>query len=209
MGAGERDLVDAEQRLLIPPQVTGALRQLGVLARAEQHSPRTAADIFDAEVDRSDGDVVIALVGEHLQLCAHIVVEAGMAIEMVRRDVQQDGCLGREEVGVLELKRRGLTDDRHVGRHLADQRCQRRADIARDRHRQRRLAMDMADPLGCGRLAVGARHGDELVCDEPPRELKLSEHGQAMRSCRNHRGSVLGYAGTLDERPGAGGKNVA
>ena len=206
--AGKRDLVDSEQRLLVPPQVTGALRQLGVRAGAERHPPGAPAEVLDAEVQRGDGDVVVALVGEHLQLCGDVVVEAGVAVEVVGREVEDHRGLGREE-RVLELERRHLAHDRRVGRQPADQRRQRGADVACDRHRQRRLAVDVADPLGRRRLAVGAGHGDELVREQPPRELELPDHGQAVRSRRNHCGSVLGYAGALDERPGAGGKGVA
>ena len=66
--------------------------------------------------------------------------------------------------------------------------------------------MDVADPLGRGRLAVGSGHRDELVGDEPPREFELTEHDGAAGPRRGDRGRVLGYAGALDERPGAGGK---
>ena len=42
--------------------------------------------------------------------------------------------------------------------------------------------------------------------DEPPGQLELAEHGEAAVARRADRGRVLGYAGALDERPGAGGK---
>ncbi len=46
--------------------------------------------------------------------------------------------------------------------------------------------------------------------EQPPGELELPEHGHATRLAPRHdSGRVLGYAGALDERPGAGGKDVA
>ena len=128
---------------------------------------------------------------------------------MVGLEVEQDGRLGGERLGVLELKRRHLADDRRVGGHLADQRCRRSADVAHYRHGQPGLAMDVTDPLGRSRLAVGPGHGDELVVDQPPRQLDLAEHRHSTAPRRHHDGGVCGYAGALDERPGAGGNGVA
>ena len=45
--------------------------------------------------------------------------------------------------------------------------------------------------------------------DQPPGELELAEHGHACALAADNGGGVLGYAGALDERPGAGGKGVA
>jgi hypothetical protein len=90
-----------------------------------------------------------------------------------------------------------------------DQRRDGRADVAGHGDGRRRLAVHVSDPLGRRRLAVRPGHRDELVVEEPPGQLQLAEHGQPTASRRDGSGSVLRYAGTLDERPGAGGKYVA
>ena len=71
------------------------------------------------------------------------------------------------------------------------------------------LPVDVADPFGRRRLAVRPGHRDELVWEQPPRELELAEDGDAAPPRRHDGGRVLGDAGALDERPGAGGKGGA
>ena len=96
-----------------------------------------------------------------------------------------------------------------AGVETADQRAGGRAHVARYGDRCTGLAVDVADPLGRGRLAVGSGHRDELVGQQPPGELELPQDGQATLTCRLNRWRISGNARALDERPGAGGKNVA
>ena len=204
--ARQPDLLDAQDRLLVPPQVTGALRQLRTGSGAEQHTPSAAAEILDRQRRRRDRHVVVALVDEHAQLGRDVVLVAGVPVEVVGAQVQQDRGLGRERQRVLELKRGRLTDHRDVRREASDQRRCRRPHVARDRDRPARLAVHVADPLGRGRLAVGSGHRDELVGQQPPSELKLPQNGQATLTCRLNRWRISRDARALDERPGAGGK---
>ena len=120
---------------------------------------------------------------------------------MIRRQVQQHRDLGGERDRVLELERRDLADDRRLGRRRADQRGRGRSNVAGDLDRQASLAVDVADPLGRRRLAVGAGHGDELVLEQTPCELDLAENREAARSCRRDDRGASGYARALDERP--------
>jgi hypothetical protein len=209
--ARQRDLVDSDQWLAVPPQVPRAIRQLQRVAvpGAEQNPPRTAAEIVDPEVGRRHREIVVALVGEDLQLRGDVILVGRVAIAVVRGEVQQRCRLGRERDRVLKLERRGFADDRRLRRDRARERRRRRADVADDRDRQRRGAVHVADPLGRRRFAVGAGHRDELVRDQPPGELELPDDGYATGSRRHDRGRVLGYAGALDERPGAGGNGIA
>ena len=98
-----------------------------------------------------------------------------MAVEVVGREVEEDRALGREGVGVLELEARALADDRRVGVDLADQRGERRADVAGDRDRLAGAAVDVAEQLDRGRLAVGPGHRDEAVRQRPPGQLQLAD----------------------------------
>src|SRR5436305_8238050 len=59
----------------------------------------------------------------------------------------------------------------------------------------------MADPLGRGGLPVGPRHRHELVGDQTPGKLELTEYGKPATARRHHHRSDLRYARALDERP--------
>ena len=160
------------------------------------------------EADRRHRDVVVALVGEDAQLGRYVILVAGVAVEVIGREVEQRRGLGRERGGVLELKRRGLADDRRLGRQLSDQRGGRGPDVAGHGHRQPGLAVDVGDPLGRRRLAVGPGHADELVLEQAPGELELAQDGNATTSRDDDRRGSLGHSGALDERSGpAGGGN--
>ena len=176
--AAQADLLDAEQRLVGPPQLPGAVGELGLRAVAEAHAPCAAAEVLDPQAQRRDRDVVVALVGEDAQLGGRVGLEGPVAVDVVGRQVEQHGALGRELDGVLELEGGDLADHGRVGRQVADERAQGGADVAGDRHRAPGLAVDVADELGGRRLAVGPRDGDELVGDQPPRELDLAQHRQ-------------------------------
>ncbi len=175
----QADLLDPEQRLVGPPQLPGAVGELGLRAVAEAHAPRAAAEVLDPEPERGDRDVVVALVGEDAQLGLRVGLEGAVAVDVVGREVEQHGALGSELDGVLELEGGDLADHGRVGCQVADERAQGGADVAGDRHRPPGLAVDVADELGRRRLAVGPGHGDELVGDQPPRELDLAQHRQA------------------------------
>ena len=123
-----------------------------------------------------------------------------MAVEVVGREVEEDGALGAEEGGVLELEAGGLADDRRLGVDLADQAGDRDADVARDRDRLAGAAEDVAEQLDRGRLAVGAGDGEEAVGERPPGELELTDDVDlALQRGRDHR-RLPGYPWALDDR---------
>jgi hypothetical protein len=98
----------------------GGRRELGVLqvVRAAQ------AHLLGAQRPRRgrpDRHVVLGLVGEDPQLGLAVGLERPVPVEVVLLEVQEDGAIGRELVGVLELERRALADDRRVVAHLADE----------------------------------------------------------------------------------------
>ena len=86
----------------------------------------------------------------------------------------------------------------------AGQRADGRADVARHRHGQPRRPVDGADQLGCRCLAVGPGHRAELVRQQPPADLELSEDLRSQR--REHAprtGRLVRHPGALDERAAA------
>jgi hypothetical protein len=173
--AAQRELLDRQQRLVGPPQRSRPLADLDARPDPEADPPRAAPEVLDVQARRGDRDVVVALVGEDPQLRRPVGRERPVAVEVVGLEVEQDGALGGEEDGVLELEGRDLAHDDGLGRERVDERAERRPDVPGDGHRPPGLAVDVPDQLGRRRLAVRARHGDELVRDEPPGELDLPE----------------------------------
>ena len=148
-----------------------------------------------------DGDVVVALVGEDPELGGEVGLEIAVAVEVVRRQVEEDGALGREEAGVLELEARGLADDRRLRVAPPDQARQRRADVAGDRDRLAGRPPDVPEQLDRGRLAVGAGDREEAIRQLPPRQLELPGHlDPPLQRRRDHR-RLPGHSRALDDRP--------
>src|SRR5205085_9081615 len=87
------------------------------------------------------------------------------------------------------------------GIDLAYQRGGCPTDVSGDGSGQARLSMDVADPLGRGRLPVCPRHRDELVGEQAPRQLEFAEDGNPTIARRHHHLSALRYARALDEHP--------
>src|SRR4051812_26999536 len=106
VGAAQPDLVVGDQRLVVPPQLAGAVVEL--TAGPEADAPRAAPEVLPPQAPGRDRDVVVALPGEGLELGGQVGVERAVAIEVVGRDVQEHRALGRERDGVLELERRQL-----------------------------------------------------------------------------------------------------
>ena len=166
--------------------------ELGARAVAEADAPRAAAEVLDLEAERRDRDGLVGLAGEDLELGLRVGLEGPVAVEVVGREVDQHRRLGRERLRVLELEGRDLADDGRVRGEAARERRQRRADVPRDRDRQPGLAVDVADQLGRGRLAVGPGDGDELVREQAPAHLDLPEHGDAALAGRHDQAGLLG-----------------
>ena len=125
-----------------------------------------------------------------------------MAVQVVRRQIDEDSALWAKVGGVLELKAGGLTGHRRIGLDGADQGGERCADVACDGDRQSRCPIEMADQLGRRGLAVGACHGAEGIGNQPPGELELAGHLQAALARRSDDRRVLRHTGALHHRSG-------
>ena len=171
----------------------------------QKATPAGAAAEVDAGQRRVvgvvDGDVVVALVGEDPQLRRQVGLEVVVAVEVVGGEVEEDRALGREVAGVLELEAGGLADHGRVRLDLADQLRERRADVAGDRDRLTGAAVDVAEQLDRGRLAVGPGHRDEAVGQRPPGQLQLPDDvDPPLQRGRDHR-RLPGNARALDDGP--------
>jgi hypothetical protein len=171
--AEEAELGDRQQRLAVVedrPLGDGDLA-VGRGTVAEGDPASAAAEVGaggEGVVGVEDRDVVVALVGEDPQLRRQVGLEVGVAVEVVGSEVEEDGALGGEGGGVLELEAGALADDRRRGIDLADQLGERGADVAGDRDRLTGGAVEVAEQLDRGRLAVGAGDGEEAVGQRRP-----------------------------------------
>ena len=143
------ELLDAEQRLVGPPQLPGAVGELGLRPVAEAHAPRAAAEVLDPEPERRDRDVVVALVGEDPQLGRR-----GRPRSVPWRSrwsgarLSSTARLGRERERCPRAGRRTprrRRSRRRVSSPTSER--QRRADVAGDRDRHARPRG------GCGRCS--------------------------------------------------------
>jgi hypothetical protein len=164
---------------------------IGPGAGAEGDPAGAAAEVGTGQlgvVGVVDGDVVVALVGEDPQLRRQIGPEVAVAVEVVGSEVEEDRALRRELGRVLELEAGGLADDGRVRRDRPDQRRERRADVAGDRDRFGGGAVEVAEQLDRGRLAVGAGDGEEAVWQRPPGQLELADDvDPTLKRRRDHR----------------------
>ena len=137
---------------------------------------------------------------EDPNLRVEVLLNGVVPVEMVLREVQEHGDLGREPVAVLELKARGLADHRRRRRKRAGVGAHRGTDVAGDGDRPPGGAVDLSDQLDCGRLSVGPGHRAELVRNQAPPDLELSEHLDSARTgVADHLG-VGRHARALDQR---------
>ena len=148
-----------------------------------------------------DRCVAFALARKDAKLGGQVVLERTVAVEVVRRGVQEHRALGRKRRGVLELKARRLADHRGAGIEVVGQRGKRRADVPGDSNGLARGAPDVAGKLGHRRLAVGAGHRDEPVGDQPPCELELADDRDAEGEGAADRLRLARNPGALDDAP--------
>ncbi len=205
--ARQRELRHTQQLAAVPAQPAVAEPQAGGGAVPEAQLAGATAD-GHVQVVGKDGDILGALAREDPQLGRLVGLEAAVSIEMIRGHVEEHGDLGGERDGVLQLEGRGLADHRRVRLQLADEPGERRADVPGDGDGGAGSTVDVADPLGRGRLAVRSGHGDEGVVEEPPRQLELADDRDAVAACGQHTRSAGGNARALDERLDSGGKSL-
>ena len=128
----------------------------------------------------------------------HLVV---VAVQMVGRDVQQDGDVGTEVIHIVQLERRELDDIvfMRIFSHLQGQRV---ADVTCQSGIVARLTEDMVDKAGGGGLAVRAGDADHVRLRVATGKLYLADDRYLLLNGLLHNGSRFGYAGTLDDLVG-------
>ncbi len=169
--------------------------RLGVDANGLAPQPAPLERRLTRVVDR---EILWDLAREDPQLRLGVVIEAPVAVEVVGGDVQEHRALRGEGARVLQLEARALADHRRLGIGLAGYGGQRGTDVAGDDDGLLRLAPQVAEELGHGRLAVRPGHPDEGVGKAPPAELELADHRDApVASGRDHR-SLARHARALD-----------
>ena len=120
----------------------------------------------------NDGNVFGSLVLEDAAFRAPVGLIRAVPVEVVVRDVQQDGHGNAELVDPLQLEARQLGDDLGVGR----ERYERRAHVSR-RDRVAAGRSQRGDRhLGRRRLAVRAGDADKRPHTKPEGELDLAPH---------------------------------
>ena len=153
---------------------------VGAGADAEGDAAGAAAEVDAGErrvVGVVDGDVVVALVGEDPQLRRQVGLEVAVAVEVVGREVEEDRALGGEGGAVLELEAGALADDGRVGLDRADAApASGVPTLPATATGSPAVAVDVAEQLGRGRLAVGAGDGEEAVRERAPGQLELAGH---------------------------------
>ena len=88
-------------------------------------------------------------------------LNARMTIEVVGREVQQDGNPRMEGLNPFELEAARFDDVQGLGRRRLDLRGQWRADIAADRHRASGRFENASSQFGRRRFALRPRDGDD------------------------------------------------
>jgi hypothetical protein len=131
-----------------------------------------------AEAAWDDCDVAATLVLEEAQLGGAVVLEALVAVQVVRREVEEHRHARAKGVDVLELEARELADDPGALGERAVQSRERPPDVSGDRDVLPGRAEDRAEKLACGRLAVRSGDAHDRVLEEPEAELDRAPDGQ-------------------------------
>ena len=153
------------------------------------------ADIVGVE----NAEVVLVLLGEDALLGESVVLEGAVAIEVVGRDVEDDGDCGMELLGGFELEAGDFEDGPGVVGAVVDQRDDRDADVAADQRGQAGLLQDFADQRGGGGLAVGAGDGEDLALEEARGQFEFADDGPAEVAHLHQFGRVERHAGADDD----------
>ena len=112
-------------------------------------------------IDPDDRGIPGALVQEDPPLGGHVALHAPMSVQVVRRDVEEDGDVRLKAGGKVKLVGRKLQDIDRAAMHVG-QVQDPHPDIAADAGIPARLGADMADQGGGGRLPVGTGDGDDM-----------------------------------------------
>ena len=188
--------------------VVGIARRarLGCVGEGQDRRRRGAQRQFvgDVLVARPvDEGVARLLVLHDAHLRVDVVLhDEAVAVQMVRRDVEQHGHVGAEVVHAVELERRQFDDIcgvRFAG-HLQRQAV---ADVARQPHVHAGLVFqDVIDQARRRGLAVASRDADHTGVGVASGKLNLADDRHAAFAQRRHHGCRVGDARALDHQVG-------
>ena len=132
-------------------------------------------------------------------LGVHIVLHAVViTIQVVRRDIKQDGYIRVEIIHVVQLE---ATQLYHVilMRRLRHLQGKALADIASQPHIVARGLKNMVDKRSCRGLAIAARNADHLRRGISTREFYLADDMSSLLHQLLHDGSLLRDAWAFDD----------
>ena len=169
-------------------------------ASSAANSTRRADARNLAEPARDDGDVVRALVLEDAELRGAVGLEVAVAVEVVGRQVEEDGDLGPERLDVLELEARELAHDPRVFGDCAVEAGERTADVPGHGDGPAGGSKDGAEQLARRRFPVRPGHPDDGVREQARAELHLAPDGEAARACGGREGCLARDSGALHQQ---------
>ena len=124
-------------------------------------------------------EVVRVLRGKDALLGQRVVLESAVAVEVVGRDVEDDGDVGMELLRAFELKAGNLEHRPGLVGALVDEGHDRHADVAADQGGNAGLFQDFAEQRGGGGFAVGAGDGEDLAFEKARGQFQFADDGQA------------------------------
>ena len=131
-----------------------------------------------------------------------ILVDCGVAIEMVGRKIEQHGDPRVERVGSLELKAARLDHVNRVLGRFVDLGAERVADVAAHEHAVAAGFEHAAGQRGRRRFALGSGDRHDPAAQPPGGQLQLADHRHAGEAgCLDERMTVR-HAGTRDDELG-------
>ncbi len=146
-----------------------------------------------------DAAVVLVLLGEDALFGQRVVFEGAVAIEVVGRDVEDDGDLRMELLGGFKLEAGDFENvPGGVGR-VFNEGDDGNADVAADLRGDSGFLKNFAEERGRGGLAVGTGDGEDLSFEEAGGELELADDGAAEVAGLNQFGRVERNAGADDD----------
>src|SRR5208337_4178451 len=117
--------------------------------------------------------------GKNPLLGADVILKAAVAIQVVGRDVEDDGDRGMELNRAFELEAGDFKNrPGFVGAGI-DERNNRDADVAANQRGDAGRLKNLAQQGGGGGLAVGAGDGQGLALEEAGSQFQLANHLQA------------------------------
>ena len=168
--------------------------------RARAAAPRQCEHRRIVRVDHRPIHSGLVLENPSLRRCVRL--DARMAIEVIRREVQHHGDPRVERLDLLELKAARLDDVERLGRRLVDLRAERRADVSADRHLEARRLEDSPRQHRRRRLAFRPGDRDHAPLQPPRRQLDLRDHRHAAIARRLQRRLLERHAWTQDHQIG-------